>query len=325
MSFLNLRYGLLIYEDDTSDKNPDIRVPDISKNIEGVPVSLEKSEKIIVNNSEIKDIATTARALLWDATTEVTFDRYLASSSNIRLTYTGTGTAPVFRTNRNIGGDATSEATITRVTDYVARIQNTAGTAWALANVQVNDVIRFEKTDDSYTSPFETGNQGKQYVVQAKGADYIDFVDNGNAVVETVTLGADFAKTLKVVSQSSVRVGDTLELSGAGINPSNQGKFEIVDVSDDYVEITNPLAVQETVVLGTNTFVVYEHLIGFLHLRGSAPIKVRFGEQSEWVQIDTLNGEAIFLGSVCTHRIQAMNDRSNPVIISVQTAMVTNV
>lgn len=326
MSFLNLRYGFLIHEDDTNDRNPDIRNPDISKNIEGVPVSLERSEKVVVYNNEIKDVATTARPLLWDATTELKFDRYIDAQSNVRLTFTGTGTAPVFRTNRAIGGGADTEVEITRVTDFVARIKNTAGTAWTLAGVQVNDLIRFEKTDDAFTSPFAEANQGKEYVVQAKGADYIDFVDNGNASVETIGapgLGADFAKALKVVSQSPVRKGDTLEVAGS-MNPSNQGKFEILDVSDDYIEFVNPTAVEETVLVGTDTFVVYEYLIGFLHLRSNGPIKVRFGEQSEWVQIDTLRDEGVFIGSTCTHRIQAMNDRSDPVVISVQTAMVLN-
>lgn len=325
MTFLNLKYGLIVYEDQQKEHNPEVRTADISREIQGVAVNLDRSEKVIVNNNEIKDIATTSRAALWDASTELEFDRFKAGHPNLRLKHTGTGTAPSFRSNRNIGGAADTQVTMTRLTDYVVRIQNTAGTAWNLTAVQVNDFIKIEATNDDFTSPFSETNQGKEYLVQAKGVDYIDFVDNGSASLDTPTLGADFATVLKVLSQGPVRIGDTVEIAGAGVNPSNTGKFEVMNISDDYIEFINPLGVEETVTLGTNTFVVYEYLIGFIHLTASAPIKVRFSEQTEWVQLDRLGAQVIFFGSVCTHKIQALNDGPNPVTMSIQSAMVPNV
>lgn len=322
MPFLNIKYGLVIYEDE-SPTNPQIRIPDIARNIEQISVAYDKSDRLSIAPNEIKDIATTARAVLWDNTTELKFDNYISQAEAIRLTYTGTGTAPSFRTNRQIGGNADTEVTITRVSPYVARIQNTAGTAWDLSAVQPNDFLRIEKTDDAFTSPFSTTNQGKELLVQAVGSDYIDFIDNGNSSLDAgIALGADYGKALKVVSQGPVKKGDTIQIAGSGVNPSNHGAFEVVDVSDDYIEFNNPLAVEQTVVIGSNSFVVYEYLIGFLHLRSSGAIEVKFGEQTEWVSIENLGSETLFIGSVSTHKIQAKNSGLKTITASVQYAMV---
>ena len=321
MAFMNLNYKLLIFED-CSGKQPEVRLPDISKSIENVAVEFDKSERFVIYSNEIKDIATTQRPLLIDSSTEFNIYRPKDSSDVMRLEYTGNGTAPAFRTNRSIGGSATTVAQITRVTNYVARIQNTGGTAWSLSNVQVNDHIVFDQSTDSFTSPFSSNNQNRVYIVQNKGVDFIDFVDNGVQSNESVTLGADFAKALKVLSQSPVKLQDYLQISGSGINPSNVGKFEITDVSDNYLEFINPMGVDEIVATGTNSIVVYEYLIGFIHLRASAPVKIRFGEQTEWILIDRIGVEALFIGSPCTHKIQAFNDRSETVSLSIQHAMV---
>ena len=324
MAYLNLKYGLLIYEDTDNTRNPDIRLPDISKQIEGVVVEYDKSERLSIYSNEIKDIATTQRSVAWDLTTQMQFLRPLSTKTLMRFQYTGTGTAPVFRTNRAVGGAADTEVTVSRLTDYVARIQNVAGTAWSLGGVAVNDFIRFESDTDTFTSPLAEANKGKQYLVQSVGADYIDFIDNGGASVESNTvLGADFSDVVKVISQGPVKVGDIIQISGSGINPSNRGKFEVLDVSDDYIVVDNPLGVPETFLYSTNSIVVFEYLIGFVHIRASGSVKIRFGDQTEWLQLDRLGSEAIFFGSACTHKIEAMNDQATPITISIQHAMVS--
>lgn len=322
MPYLNLNYNLLIYEDMNNTKNPNIRLPDISKSIEGAVAEYDKSERTTISSNEIKDIATTQRLVSWNSTSELSVYKPYATSDIRRVEFTGTGVAPNFRTNRNIAGAADTEVSITRVTDYVARITNTAGTVWSLANVQINDFIVFEPSTDSFDSPFSDNNENRRYLVQNKGANYIDFIDNGAQSSESITLGADFDKALKIVSQGDVKVGDLFQVSGVGINPSNHGKFEIIQVSDNYIEFVNPLGVDEVFLYDTNSLVIYEYLIGFIHFRATAPIKIRFGDQTEWFQIDTIGGEALFIGSVCTHKIQAMNDRNETIGISLQHAMI---
>lgn len=322
MPFLNLNVGFLIYEDQT-DVNPKIKLPDLSFSAHGVNVDHEKSERITIYPNEIKDIATTSRNVLWDNTTQLSFERYLAAGDNIRIKWTGTGTNPVFRTNRNIGGSATTEISITRVTPYVARLTQTSGTALTLSSVQVNDFLKFEKNTDSFTSPLHPTNVGKTFLVQSKGANYIDFIDNGEVALDTaIPLGADFSFVLRVMSQGPVKIGDTIGVSGSSINPSNIGQFTIVDVSPEYIEITNPLSSSETVLYGTNQITVYEYLIGFVNLRANGRFKIRFDDQTEWVRLDRVGKDVLFMGAISAHKIQAMNDGVDTVTVSIQHAAV---
>lgn len=320
MAFLNINYQMLIAED-ISSKNPSIRMPDITNHIDHIPVSQDKSDRITLYPSETKTISTTSRPLAWDNTTELSFVRPFADQDIFRLVWTSTGTNPVFRTNRSIVGDATTTVSVTILTPYVKRIQVTAGTAWSTTTVQPGDYIKFEKTSQSFTSPFSETNQGQTFLVQAKGTDYIDFVDNSQASIETsVILGTDSDFAVRVFTSGPVRIGDTLSVSSSA-NLSNQGKFQITNVSPDYVEFVAPLGVEETLNYDSLSFVIYDYLIGFLHLRASDSVQLRFGSQTEWLNLSKLkNIQALFFGSVNSYLIEAKNDGNVPIEISVQTA-----
>jgi len=322
MISMNLKYGLLIYEDQDTN-TPQIKIPDISVNIDGIQVFNDKSDRGSIQPNEIKDITLTSLDLSWDATTNLSFYRPTSDSNNIRLAYSS-GSAPVFRTNRNIVGAADTVVSITRVNDYIARITNTSGTAWNLSSVISNDYLRFHKTDDYITSPFSAVNQGKEFLVQSKGADYIDIIDNGNITEEAdITLGADFDKVLKVLSQGSVKVGDTIKISGSNVTSSNIGEYEIIDVSDDYIEYVNAFATEESVVYDSSEFVIYKYLIGFLNLRASGSLKMRLDSQQEWMSIGMIKNTAVFFGSINTYKIQIKNDSYETVTFSLQTMEVS--
>lgn len=326
MSYLNLGYSILVY-DDVNDRNPKIREPDITQDLQQICVDHQKSERFTIYPNDVIDIAVTARALASNNTTELEFRRPLDGvSDNLRIIFTGTGSNPLFRTNRNLGGGATTAVAVSRVSPYVARITRTAGTAWTTGSILPGDWIKFETTTDDFTSPFATEYHGKKYLIQAKGTDHIDFVDNGELPITTsdIVLGADFAFALRAFSPGPVKIGDTIELSGAGLHPSNVGKFVINDLSTDYVQITSPYGVEETILVGTNSVVIYDRLIGFVHARGvaSGPFKIRFGDSSEWITVDRIGPDAIFMGSVRTFRIQATNDGPDSVILSVNHATV---
>ena len=319
MPNMNLNFQMLVYED-FSEKNPKIRMPDLTKDINGIAVQYDKSDRIIINPGETKDIAVTTRAVQWDNTTQLSISRPVATSDTIRLAWTGTGTAPVFRTLRSIGGDATTAVSISRVNPYVARIQVQSGTAWSLGSVQPGDLLRFEASTDAILSPFSAQNVGKSFKVQAAGSNYIDFLDNSSASLDTnITLGADFAYILRVTSTYPVKVNDTIELSGSSFNPANLGKFFITDVSSDFIEFLNPFGYPETVTYSNNSlFTIYEYLIGFVLARGTGPFKIKFGGQDNWAKIDKAGDTALMMASVSTYQIQAMNDGLDPVEISIQ-------
>jgi len=312
-----------MYEDTENSRNPLIRLPDITKSIQGVPINNDRSDRVTLYTNDVKDIATTSRTLFADSTTQLSFEKPISQEGKMRIKWTGTGTNPVFRTNRAIGGSATTTVSIAELTPYVKRITVLSGTAWSTAAVQVNDIIRFERNTDTFTSPFATGNSGTTYLVQAKGSNYIDFVDNGQAIAEgSVLLGTDFEQAVRVMSPGPTKLGDIITLSGSGLHPSNAGKFEIVDVSTNYIEVINTLGVTETIILGTNSLVIYEYLIGFILLRASGPFKIKFDNQVEWVKVERVGAEALLLASISAHSIMASNDSPDPVTISVQYARV---
>jgi hypothetical protein len=319
MPFLNLNYQLLMYED-PNPKDPKIRTPDISRDIQQVCVSKPKSDSFIIYPNEVQTILTTQRSLSFGPSTQIAIARPFATQDYVRLTYTGTGTNPVFRTSRAIGGDATSEVSITRLTPYVARIQNTAGTAWTLSSVLTNDIFKIEKTTDTFTSPFDPIYQGHSLVVQAKGSDYIDVIDNGlfPELPVAVVLGADFAFVLSVFSPGPVRIGDSIEVSGAGIHPANHGKYIISDIAPTYIEIVNPYAVTETFLYSTtNSIIAYDRLVGFVLIRGDTTFKVRVGNATEWTICDRLGPESLYMSSNRTSKIEASNDGPDAVTLSV--------
>jgi hypothetical protein len=321
MSFLNLNYGLIIYED-PSDRLPNIRLTDISKTLVNICADHEESDKYHLGPNETVDMITTLRALGWTALTGLDISRPINNEDNIRIKHDGNGPAPAFRTNRAIGGSATTQVSISRSSPYVAKITQNAGTPWTLTNVQVGDILKIEKTTDSFTSPFTQNNQGKSFVVQAKGTNYIEVLDEGAMSLDTnIVLGANFEFAFRVFSQGPVKIGDTISIDG-NINPANKGKFQIVDLSYDYVEIVNPFAITETIVYGTNKINIYDYLIGFIHLRASGPIKAKFDDQAEWVKVEKLQTEALLIASIEAYKVRAFNDSQESVTISVQHASI---
>lgn len=329
MSYLNVNYSFVEYSDATSPNNPKVKTADISRSDTQVCVSYPGGQTFSIGPNEVVELATTSRSIAWDNTTQLHFQRYLAGSDNLRILWTGTGTAPAYRVNRNIGGSATTSVSITRVTPYVARITNVGGTAWTPGAIQAGDIIKFERNTDSFTSPLSYSNLGQAYTVQTATSTSIDFIDNGQAALDAaVVLGSDYAFAVRVYSASGVKIGDVLELPNtSNAHPSNQGKYTVTDVSPDYLEIVSPLGLDETILYSSSapTAVAYDRLIGFLHARSVATggFKLRFDDNTGWTKYSPLSGEAFFLGSVTAYRIQATNEGPNPVVLSVQYSTVT--
>ena len=317
MSWMNFVYKLIFHEDE-SDKSPKVKLLDISKEYQNLSISHDNSERYTLYPNDIAVIATTERSLAITGSTRVSFERINSDPAIMRLNWTS-GSDPAFRANRNIGGGSNTVVQIARLSPYVCRITNTAGSTWDLSSVAMNDQIKFAKNTNTYTSPFSLGNQGKTFSIQKAGSNYIDFIDNGIAIEEIVNLSVNFALDLMVFSSIPVKIGDFLNITDSNVHPSNHGVYEITDVSPFYLEFTNPYGVEETNIAVTNTtLVVYDHLIGFVQLRATNKISLRFDSQQEWVSLNRVGCEAILLGSLSVHKIQARNDSPEVVDVSLQ-------
>lgn len=318
---MNLNIGLLIYEDPQTT-SPKVRTPDITREYQGVSVNRPKSDEHYLASGETATIAATSRSTSIDNTTQFAISRPKSVEDIIRLTWTGSGSAPIFRTKRALGIDATTVVAITRIAPNTARIASTAGTPINTAAVVVGDILKLERSTDSFTSVFNSANVGYYWQVQAKGSGYIDVLDNGAMALESgLTLGADFDKQLRVLSPGSVRIGDTVEFSGS-INTGNKGKYTISDLSSDYIEFVNPYAVDETFTVSGNV-AVYDRLIGFLFIRGSGAFTLKINGDTDGVKYSPMQGEAMFLGSVEAHTVEASNEGADTIRLTLQHASLT--
>lgn len=320
MSLMNLNFGLLIFED-ASHTSPKIRTPDITREYQNVTVYRSKSDEYDLQPGETATIATTTRAVAVDNTTQFSLSRPESSGDIMRLTWTGTGTNPVFRTKRTIATDATTTVSVTRIAPNTVRISSTAGTAINTAAVQVGDFVKMGRTTDAFASVWNLSNQNIFWQVQAKGVGTIDILDNGSFVLEAgIVLGAGFDEQLRVLSQGPVRQGDIVELSG-GINAGNLGKHQVIYLSSDYIEFVNPFGVAETFT-NSNNVVVYDRLIGIVLIRGTGAFRLLIDGQTEGAKVAMFQTEALYLGSIEAHQLQAINEGTQPITLKLQHASV---
>jgi len=239
---------------------------------------------------ESKTVVSTRRSSGLDATTELQVSQPISSlTTTWRLTWTGTGANPLFRTARALSTTALTAITISRLSDTIVRLTQATAPLSTTA-IQIGDYLLIEKTTDSFTSPFTTSNQGTPVKVVGKTSTTIDVQDNGFMVAETaVVLGADFAEALKVFSASGVQQNDTLVIKSTALNAGNRGEFKVTAVSSDYVEIEASSLVAETVTgaLATNVYFADE-VVRFLGITASGQIKVTIdGEPVETSVLDT--------------------------------------
>lgn len=333
MSYLNLQYGLISYKDQQSYNNPKIRLGgDISKSFQQVTTANANTKEHCLAPGETREIVTTLRSTGLSATSELQFLRAFDDRDPIRLKWTGVGSNPLFRTKRAISVDATTEITTTRVAPNTVRLQSTAGTAMVTTNIQIGDIFKLEKTTDVFTNPFNSVNTGIMFTVQSKGSNYIDIIDNQLFTLEQspIVLGIDFDFAFRVFSPGSVKIGDSINIDGSTINPSNKGVFVVTDLSSDYLEFTNSYGVEETITNTDNLIKIYDYLIGFVHIIGrGGSYKLKINDQQAF-EVDTLGIdsamgaglESLFLGSVKAYKIEAINEGSSQIDIDVQIAAV---
>jgi len=304
MSFLNFGFNLITYEDQNIT-NPTVRSVDVVRTMNGVPVTGERTDRVSpLRPGESLTVASTSRSLLQDNTTAYNILRPVSDDvSTVRLIYSGGGTAPMFAVKRELGLTAVSSVAISRVNPATARV---TCVGMNTSTVQVGDVLKFEKSNDLFSSVFSVINQNEFQVV-SKGLNYIDVLENGVMSVETAVLGAAFDFQIRCFRASVVKVGDTIEINGTGQNPMNCGKFEVKELSHDYVQFINPYAVESAFVNTDNVF-VYDGLVGFVCIRANGVVSVKINNGAPF-KITRIGGnEAVFVSSLSAFKIELINE-----------------
>jgi hypothetical protein len=222
MSKFNILLHLNAYEDASATNLPTLNAFKWHRDFQGFEVAEPKSQAMTLNSLESQVLHDSTVTLLADNTTS--YNLALTTSGIYELKH-NSGTAPAFRTKRAIGGDATTEITITRNASILT-FTVSAGTAPSFTSVQIGDEMKID-------APFNASNKGRGFKVIAKTSNSVSIV-NDLGVAEVAVLGADFAQNFKIYSSSPVVSGQTVELK-TGFSLVTLGSYDIAYVEDDRI------------------------------------------------------------------------------------------
>lgn len=274
MSTLTITTGVLAYEDQNASSNPSKRLIDWATSVQNVPCDDPLSKKCSIDPLSQEVLFDGQRIVSIDGTTEFSLGLSLIDPSRYRITWTG-GTAPGFRTNRNLDLSGVT-VTLTVNSNATVTASVTAGTPFSA--VQEGDVVFIPGVDtgDS-TSPFNALNVG-YWTVLARANTEITMsrvsgeVFSGYTEAVPVTAAAQF----QAFSTAGVQIGDFVAIS-AGFALGARRSYAVKAVNPSWIEIvsTAPLGPQIDVVPGATGLVFYTNAKRFLRIFADQECVVR--------------------------------------------------
>jgi len=321
MPFLNLSTAVLIYVDPNVE-NPKIRLSDITDTFSQIAVANVRSSETVIASGETSTIVSTQRTLSASiATTQFDISRPNELEETTRMTWNGVGANPLFRSLRAIGIDATTQVALTRVGPRSMKLMTVAGTPIDTTTVNTGDQLWIERNTDSFTSPFAAFNCDKLLTIQSKGVGYIVVNDEGLLGEEAIVdLSTSFATAFKIFVQPTTtqpRVHDFVIINNVGFNFYNRGTFQILRITNDYIEFLNPYSTNESAVSGG--LVIFDYMIRFAHIIASGELTLTFDGNSQGLIIEKLGSDsAQFTSTLKTTQITATNNSLNSVALRCQ-------
>jgi hypothetical protein len=270
---LNLVATFTSWDDSSNGNNPRRRLPDWQRQILGVDGGDASGSVLTVLPGDVVTAFSGVRTLTYDGTTQ--FALALVSSGTYRLTWTGTGTAPGFRTARALSLVA---ATLTLVAGAGQTLTVTASTGAVFGAVQVGDEVFVPGlTTGDPASPFPSENEGRWVVLTASSttlvltrpADVAYSASSGTALIAADT---DF----QVYSQGPVQVGDRLDVV-AGFAASAQKNYSVTAVTARRLEFvyTSALA-DQTLIPGAASLQVYSSPKRVVYVEANQEVALRY-------------------------------------------------
>jgi len=293
--FLNLFLKLAVYSDSAKTLSPKLRDADWDRQFEGVVTGNDLDRRVLVPAGGSLLVASTARVLSQDATTQYTVTQPDPNANTFRFAFAG-GTNPVLRTARSIGGDATTQYTVTK-TGNVIRFTATGGTApnFVTGGVVVGDQLNVESTTPAVLSPFNPLNQGVRTIVTV-ATSYVEVLSvDGDGVAEgPITVGSrgDSLPPFAVFSAAGVQVEDEALVQSTAFNIENRGAFEVTKVTANYFDVSNgnPGIPEGPITIGASDGVVfYPSVWKWLYLESDQKVSLRLnGDTSDHVQVEPI-------------------------------------
>lgn len=318
MSKMSLLVYLNGYEDINNSNNPTLSIFKRDRQYTGMDVSEPNSNVKQLAPGETFDLFSGSVALHSDLTTTYDIAPETNSTVNYRISY-NSGTAPLFRTPRISGSDATTTVSVTKNAKLITIASNT-GTALSLiaGGVIVGDEVRLG-------SVFNVANQGKFKVVAVSATSLT--IQNELGVNEgTVALGVGFSDMLNIYSSTGVQIGYKIEIL-SGFSLTTQGTYDIVDVSHDFIDIfsSSPLPIETNISNNPAAFIIYQHAKQFLYVESSSEIQLFLNDSAtpniiEPITLGTDLKPGLFLISSVIKKAQVINTNSTVATIYYITA-----
>jgi hypothetical protein len=242
MSTLNLLTSIVAYNDSTSgviNNNPKVRVGDINRSYFGLDVDSPQSQNFVIAPNSSLTLYDGSRSTSIDGTS--TFSLTNTSGSTYRM-YHSTGTAPGFRTARNISSTLDTSFNVTVNNNSVVSISQSGGPAVDFSAVTVGDVLYVGNN-----SLFNTYNQG-YFSIIAKGSNYVQ-IQNDLAVAESnIALSTNYESNFLIYSSSGIQVGDTAVIS-SGFSPVTLGSYQVTAAAPNFFEFMSsaPLPIETSI------------------------------------------------------------------------------
>lgn len=268
MSKLNLLIHINGYEDENATNNPSRNNFKWQREVQGIDISEPTSKSISLPPGQSLSLFSGTVSTSADATTTWDLELKTGTSNTYKLSHAG-GTAPLFRTPRIEGHDATTEVTITK-NAKILTFTATGGTIWDLsaAGVSIGDEV---KIGDS----FNQANRGTFKILSLTSTSFT--VENSIGVAEgPITLGADFADEVNIYSADGVQVGDKIDILD-GFSSVSFGTYEITDVSHDYIEFysNSSLPEESGVSNSPDAFLIYRDAKSFLYIESDKKLDIK--------------------------------------------------
>lgn len=255
---LNLVTSIVAYTDSNTNSNPQERSPQHGKTFLGLPIENPGGDNYSVEAGATKSVFSGVRSTSIANDTEFTLTLSSLASNRYRFTHSA-GTAPAFRTNRNLTANT---HTITIVVNANATITMTSSFA-DFGAVIVGDIIFIPGTTTGDTAgPFDALNEGYWQVLSTSTTILQLSRLSGTsfeAAAEVVTITAN--SQLQAFSAAGVQVGDGLNISN-GFATSVLQAYTVIAVNPSWFEVysTNTLPVSAIGIPTTSGIAFYSSL-----------------------------------------------------------------
>lgn len=297
MPTLNINTRVLAYGDVVNSSNPTKRYVDWTMSMPQVPVTNPASFPYTIAASATLSVFDSARTTGTGADTQCSIALSPLDPSRYRLSHTGVGTTPTFRTTRGMALDD-EEVVIAVNANATATITVTDATPFG--SVVAGDVVYIPgPTTGDAATVFSATNEGYWSVLTASAASITVIRFPGEtfeATGESVTLTAD--SQFQIFTAAGIQVADILDIS-SGFTSSAWGQYDIVAVTPTSIDFlsTSPIG-NETAVVGTEGVSAYASAKRYVRIEADqkCAVKINANTSSDYKIVPLIPGDEAYVG-----------------------------